>query len=395
MKKLAIISTHPIQYYAPLFQLLASGKNTEIKVFYTWGDKAKGKIFDPGFGKEREWDIPLLDGYEHEFVTNISSNPGSHHFNGIINPGLISRIKLYQPDAILVFGWNFQSHLKVMRYFKGKIPVLFRGDSTLLDRQSILKKKIRTIFLTWVYKHIDYALYVGTNNKDYFIQSGIKPKQLFFAPHAIDNKRFNDIDGIYQEKAGKMREALKISRDAVIFLFAGKMEPKKDPEILIKAFLAVNNPGAHLIIVGNGYLEKVLKESYSEVQNLHFMDFQNQSAMPVIYYAADIFVLPSVGPGETWGLAINEAMACKRAILASTKVGCAIDLVAEGKNGYIFEAGNIDSLIEKMDFFLQNKKKLWEMGEWSSNKIQHWDISVLVGSIQTILKNNLFNPGNK
>ena len=62
-KKIAIVTSHPIQYYAPLFRLLA--KKVELKVFYTWGKEALVK-FDPGFGKKVEWDIPLLDGYEYQ-----------------------------------------------------------------------------------------------------------------------------------------------------------------------------------------------------------------------------------------------------------------------------------------------------------------------------------------
>src|SRR5438067_5308801 len=123
VKKLAIVSSHPIQYNAPFFKLLAERKKIEVKVFYTWS-QAKEKVYDPGFGREREWDIPLLDGYEYEFVTNTSKNPGSHHFKGIKNPDLINKIEAWGATALLVFGWSFQSHLKCIRYFKNKIPVL-------------------------------------------------------------------------------------------------------------------------------------------------------------------------------------------------------------------------------------------------------------------------------
>ncbi|HEY0579871.1 MAG TPA: hypothetical protein VGC75_04115, partial [Candidatus Nitrosocosmicus sp.] len=87
MKRLAIVSTHPIQYYAPLFQLLASIPGVCLKVFYTWGESSVNKM-DPGFQKQIEWDIPLLEGYEYEFLVNTSDNPGTHHFNGIINPAI-------------------------------------------------------------------------------------------------------------------------------------------------------------------------------------------------------------------------------------------------------------------------------------------------------------------
>lgn len=86
MKRLAIISTHLIQYNAPLFQLLSERKNIAIKVFYTWG-QSKDAVYDARFGAVRSWDIPLLNGYEHVFVHNTSKHPDSNHFRGIINPG--------------------------------------------------------------------------------------------------------------------------------------------------------------------------------------------------------------------------------------------------------------------------------------------------------------------
>src|SRR4051812_4674321 len=102
MKKLAIISTHPIQYYAPVFKMLSEEKGLFVKVFYTWGEESVSK-FDPGFGKEIQWDIPILEGYDFEFLENKAKNPGSHHFNGIVNPAAIKRIEDFKPDVILVY----------------------------------------------------------------------------------------------------------------------------------------------------------------------------------------------------------------------------------------------------------------------------------------------------
>src|SRR5258708_36114106 len=134
MKKLAIITTHPIQYYAPVFKLLTERQQLNIKVFFTWGENAVNK-YDPGFNRKIEWDIPVLGGYAYEWVKNSSKDPGTHHFTGIVNPGIINQVDAWQPDAILVYGWGFQSHLKGIRHYKNKIPELFRGDSTLLSEQ--------------------------------------------------------------------------------------------------------------------------------------------------------------------------------------------------------------------------------------------------------------------
>src|ERR1700761_4618195 len=189
MKKLAIVTTHPIQYYAPVFQLLHQNKQIEITVFYTWGDGALKK-YDPGFGKVIDWDVDLLTGYPYEWLKNTSAKPGSHNFNGIINPDIVERIELWQPDALLIYGWAYKSHLKCMRYFKNKIPVYFRGDSTLLDNNPGLKSSLKSLFLKWVYKHVDYVFYTGTNNKQYFKKYGLTDAQLIYAPHAVDNDHF-------------------------------------------------------------------------------------------------------------------------------------------------------------------------------------------------------------
>src|SRR6185369_17198669 len=194
MARLAVVTTHPIQYNDPWFKLLGGSTSIQIRVFYTWSQTEKGPKFDPGFNRTVEWDIPMLQGYDYVFVKNVSPDPGTHHFKGIINPSLVEEINKWKPDVLLVFGWSFKSHLQCLRYFHKKVPVLFRGDSNLLNEQPGIKKLIRRVFLTWVYRHVDCGLYVGTNNKNYYKRYGLSEEQLVFAPHAIDNERFSKDD---------------------------------------------------------------------------------------------------------------------------------------------------------------------------------------------------------
>ena len=381
MQKLAIVTTHPIQYYAPLFKLLNQRKQIDIKVYYTWGEGSVKK-FDPAFGKDIDWDIPLLDGYDYEWAQNTATDPGSHHFKGIITPGLTDQIKAWKPNGILVFGWAYQSHLKVLRYFKNKVPVYFRGDSTLLDEQPGPRSLLKTVFLKWVYSHVDHAFYVGTNNKAYFKKYGMKENQLSFAPHAIDNKRF-EIDR--REEALVLRQSLGITTTNLLILFAGKFEEKKAPGLLLDAFLLLDKPNIHLLFVGNGILEDSLHNKVAGNKNIHFLDFQNQSLMPVMYQTCDLFCLPSKGPGETWGLAVNEAMACKKAVVASDKCGCAIDLVTQ-ENGIIFKSGDIHELKLALSTVTENPTILHEYGETSKSIINDWDFKHIAMSIETKVK---------
>ena len=91
-RRVAIITTHPIQYYAPWFRWIAANSSLEIKVFYLW-DFGTTTQRDPGFAQEITWDVPLLDGYDYEFVPNVSPDPGTHHFFGLQNPELLRRLK--------------------------------------------------------------------------------------------------------------------------------------------------------------------------------------------------------------------------------------------------------------------------------------------------------------
>jgi len=376
--KLAIITTHPIQYYAPVFKLLQQRGLVDVKVFYTWGEGSQQK-HDPGFNKTVNWDISLLDGYPFEWVKNISKTPGSHIFKGVINPELVEQIKKYNPDAILVYGWAYHGHLKVLRHFKGKIPVYFRGDSTLLNEKRGLKSLAKLLFLRWVYSHVDRAFYVGINNKAYFRYYGLKEKQLSFAPHAIDNARF---EADRTRDAQQLKSSLNIADSNILILYAGKFEPVKNVITLVEAFGTVDLPNVHLLLVGNGPDEDELiaYARMHDIKRLHFLNFVNQSYIPVIYQACDVFCLPSIS--ESWGLAVNEAMACGKAIIVSNKVGCAADLVAPGKNGDIFEAGNANDLAKKLRVLLKGKAALKQMGLASANIIKDWDFKTQVEAFE-------------
>jgi len=382
-KKLAIITSHPIQYNAPWFKLLAQSKLVQPKIFYTWSQAGGGAKYDPDFGKEIEWDIPLLEGYEYIFVKNIAAEPGTHHFKGLVNPTLNKEVEEWQPDAILVFGWSFDSHLRCLRYFHKKLPVLFRGDSTLLDETPGIKRQLRRLFLKWVYRHVDYALSVGSHNKDYFRKHGLREEQLIDAPHAIDNDRFMEPEEQYRREALAWRDRLGISGDDLVLLFAGKLESKKNPFFLMELAGRVGSPRLKIIITGNGILENSLKQAALPDSRIHFIDFQNQLQMPVVYRLGDVFILPSEGPGETWGLAVNEAMASGCAVMMSQKAGGSIDLVRD--NGLVFgtaEAGKCASFLEEL---AADRGKLAAMKAASRKIILTFSFEHIVTAIEALL----------
>ncbi|MDC0600426.1 glycosyltransferase family 4 protein [Flavobacteriales bacterium] len=311
MKRLAILSTHPIQYNAPLFRLLHEDDGIELHVFFskTW-EQVK---FDPDFQRDVVWDIPVSEGYPHT-TFDASSKAGK--------TSLVKAIRDFEPDAILIYGWNFPGHLATMRAFHGSISIWFRGDSHLLNPQPFWKKALRRLSLNWVYLHVDIAFTVGKANEDYYLWSGIPPIKLIRAPHSVDNDFWTQNDGQRRTEAVAWRTKLGIPSDAPIIGFAGKLEPLKQVGPLLDAVM--QTPSAHLVIAGSGPLESSLKEKAYGSNRIHFLGFINQSQMPVFYRLVDVLALVSYS--ETWGLCINEALASGTPCVISDRAGCAEDL---------------------------------------------------------------------
>jgi glycosyltransferase involved in cell wall biosynthesis len=342
VKKLAVVTTHPIQYNAPLFRELARRKQVEIKVFYTWG-QSQHKVFDKRFGIERNWDIPLLDGYEHEFIENTSRNPDSNRFMGIITPGLAESLQKYNPDAVLVYRWSVYSHLKIMRSLSGKYPIFFRGDSYIQESGNLLKNLLKKIILTHVYGRVNIAFYVGALNKAYYLKYGMKEDRLVYAPHAVDNSRFIQQSYVLEQRAAEERMKLGISDEHIVFLYAGKFYELKQLDVLIKVFKKLTGIQYKLLLYGNGEQEEELKQLAATDKRIIFQPFKNQSEMPWVYRVGNVFVLPS--QSETWGLGVNEAMACGRPAIVSRNCGCARELIVEAKTGFSFAYNNEEQML--------------------------------------------------
>jgi len=382
IKRLAIVTTHPVQYHVPWLIRLAE-KGIQLKVFYTWEQARNGIVYDPGFGRNIKWDIPLQEGYDLQFIKNSSPWSGTGHFWGIVNPGLNKEIESWRPDCLLVFGWNFYSHLQCIRHFHNKIPILFRGDSILLYEGKGIRRWARRLFLTWVYRHVDYALYVGTHNKSYYLKYGLDPSQLVYTPHAIDVDRFSEPGKASIHDSVAWKKELGIPADHLTVLYAGKMTRLKNPSFIIDLAHACKGLPLSFILVGNGRLKAALQERCKNNRKIIFLDFQNQTMMPLVYRLGDILIMPSIK--ETWGLAISEAMACGRPVMASDKVGCAVDLVQEYKTGITFNIHDIDACTRFLKYLCEDRSRLAAMGVNAANLIRRFTFTHIVDSITGLL----------
>ncbi|MDI1249709.1 MAG: glycosyltransferase family 4 protein [Lacunisphaera sp.] len=343
MSRLAIILSHPVQYYSPWFRWLRAHTPLEFRVFYLWEFGVTPRR-DPQFGTTFQWDVDLLAGYDSEFVPNVARDPGTHHFRGLDNPALTTRLAAWRPDAMLLFGYKWLSFQRVLWWARRHgVPLLFRGDSHLLGRARL--PWTSRWLLRFLYGRFAAVTFVGAANHDYFRALGVPERKLFFAPHAVDAEHFNPADAAAGAAAAALRSGLGLAGKRVV-LFAGKFTPTKQPVELLQAFVRVATAADALVFVGDG-AEKARLTALAAAHPaacVRFLPFANQSEMPARYLLADIFVLPSRGSYETWGLAVNEAMHLGVPCLVSDLVGCQRDLVRPGESGWVFPADDAAAL---------------------------------------------------
>ena len=353
MTRLAIILSHPTQYYSPWFRWLRTNTALEFRVFYLW-DFGVAARRDPQFGVTFTWDVDLLGGYESEFVPNRAARPGTERFWGMRNPALSVRLTAWRPDAILLFGYHYATHLRTIAWGRRHgVPLVFRGDSHLLGqpRPSLLKRLV----LGTLYRQFAAVTYVGVANRAYFEAFGVPADRLHFTPHAVNHEHFDPHLSVHQVAAGRLRADLGLAPGRRVVLFAGKFLPRKQPRALLEAFLSAPRPDATLLFVGEGEEKTALQARAAQTPDadVRFLPFANQSEMPARYLLADLFVLPSQGNSETWGLAVNEAMHMGRPCLVSDVVGCQRDLVTDGDTGWVFRAGDPAHLKLKLNEALE------------------------------------------
>jgi len=375
-KRLAVIASHPIQYAAPLYERLARREDIAIKVFFTW-HAGREPVEDRGFRQRIAWDIPLTTGYEFELVANTARNPGPYGFFGLRTPDLVERVIAWKPDLVLVNGWAWLSHLRALHAFaRLGIRMLFRGDSHLLDAARRgprwwLKRR----FLRRVFSWPAGFLVVGSANRAYYEAFGVDPARLHSCPHSIDVARFAEPAETLEGEAARWRRDLGISPGQTVLLYAGKFERKKRPVELMRTVGRLRRDDVVLVLVGGGELQaEIDRVAAGDPSRFRVLPFQNQSRMPVVYRLGDLFVLPSAY-GETWGLAVNEAMSCGRPVVVSNRVGCAADLV-DWHCGRIFSWNDLASLERTIDSLIADPDGLRQMGRAAAVRARSFDIAV-------------------
>jgi len=363
--RVAFLTTHPIQYQVPVFRELSRRQELDLTALFCQIPDATAQ--GDGFGVKFEWDVPLLDGYRYEVLRNIAKRPSVTAYHGCDTPEIAARIRRGDFDAIVVNGWVVKSCLQTLHACRRLgIPCIVRGEANLL--------RPRPWWKHWLHRRLvrkfSAYVYIGQANREFYKRHGAADDRLFPSPYCVDNARFSS-ESKDQGRRVRPRQRWGIEEDRVCYLFSGKFEAKKHPLELLEAFsTAVDSCGnMHLLMVGDGALRPACQR-FADERGLPvtFTGFLNQSEIADAYVAADCLVLPS-DHGETWGLVVNEAMACGRAAIVSDQVGCRQDLVIERRTGLSFPFGNWSELAGRLADLASDQCRLRRMGEAAAEQV--------------------------
>ena len=374
--RLATLVSHPIQYFSPLYREVAARPQVDLTVYYC-SRMGLDANYDPGFGQVLRWDVPLLEGYRSRFLHNVSALIKWGSFWSLINPSIVSELIRERYDALWVHGYyGLTNWLAIITAYIIGTPILLRGESNLQGSYQSRSHLGKWLLLRGLMRIISAGMYIGTKNREFYQYLGIHDDCLFFTPYSVDNNYFQKQARGLESRRNEFRRSFGVLDERPLILFAGKLIPQKQPLLLLEAYRRVREqvPCA-MLFVGDGELRPEMERYIlsNAVPDVHISGFLNQSEIPKAYVASDVFVLFST-IGETWGLAVNEAMNFGLPVLASDFVGCVGDLVRDYENGRVVCASDIDAMKGALEMLVERSAARREYGLRSQEIVSGWGL---------------------
>lgn len=348
----------------------------DLHVYYAHQASARDQA-NAGFGVPFEWDIDLFDGYSYSYLSNRARRPSVDRFFGCNTPSVRIKLRPQEFDAVLVNGWNLLCYWQAVGAAKScRLPVMVRGDSQLLTPRSLFRRTVKKLVYPRLLNRFDAFLSVGARNREYLRSFGVASELIFSTPHCVDNDFFRSSVETARLDSVELRSRFSVPADANTFLFVGKFLPRKRPLDFLSALDRLKSSGQHIwgLIVGSGPLEREIREHVSRHQTpCTLAGFLNQKQVTGAYAVADALVLPS-NAEETWGLVVNEAMACGVPAIVSDGVGCAPDLIMEGKTGFAYPDGDLEELTNRMKRLVQDRTLRIDMSRQAQIHIEGFSL---------------------
>jgi glycosyltransferase involved in cell wall biosynthesis len=386
--RIAVLNSHPIQYFAPLYAYLNAAPDLDVTALYLSDFSIRGGK-DAGFARDVRWDVDLLAGYRTVFLGEAAHKREPRGFWSLVAPQVWNELRSGRYDVVLLHGHNYVANFIALLAAKtAGLPVMMRGETHLGLPCHGIKSTLRRPLVGALYRACDRLLAIGSANAGFYRAMGVPDHKVFLVPYSVDNERFVKSADLTHRERIEVRKRYKVPADQPAVLYAAKFTRRKRPGDLLDAVkrlkLKMDRPFT-VVMAGSGELEHDLRTFCAEhrLDNVVFAGFVNQSELPTLYAASDVFVLPS--EHEPWGLAVNEAMCAGLPVVVSREVGCVADLVGDGVNGYTPAAGDINGLACALQRLLEDEDLRRRQGRESLARILGWGYEQCLEGIRSAL----------
>ena len=345
-----MVVSHPIQHYAPMYREIAAAGDVDLRVFFAcrWG---VDEYRDPDFGTSVRWDVPLLDGYEHEFLP-IDRPPTRINFRQIDNPAVGDALRRFAPDVVAVHGYALRTTWRAIAWARrNRRPVLLLSDSSVSTPVEAWKKPLKTLLVRAIYRRLDGAMAIGDRNREYHLRHGMPAERLFPGALPVDVSRLKASAGDGGKARQEIRGRFGLAAEAFVVLFSGKLAPWKRPLDLAEAVSRGKaRDGVVALFAGDGSCRAELDRYTAKFPGrVVAAGFVNQSEIARYYAAVDALAVPS--SKDPHPLVVTEAAAFGVPSILSDRCGCVgpTDVARDGETAIVYPCGDVARLAAAID----------------------------------------------
>jgi glycosyltransferase involved in cell wall biosynthesis len=357
--RVALLTEIISPYRIPVFNALARQKGIELHVIFL-------AETDP---TQRRWLV-----YKDEIEFSCEVLPAWRRrragWHILVNRGMWSALRRFRPNSILCGGYNYPAFWEALAWAKfHSVPFAAWIESTSRDQRnpSVLTEFVKRQFI----RNCSSFAVPGKSSFEYVTSMGVSAERIHTAPNAVDIRRFANLARSAREREAQCRAELGLPPR--YFVYAGRVTREKGVFQLLEAYTQLEpelRSKVGLVLVGEETARDELMKNAAKVYpgTVIFPGFAQRDQLAAFYALAEVLVFPTLS--DTWGLVVNEAMACGLPIIATDVAGCTADLVHDGENGYVIPVADVVKLAEAMAAFARDPQLASRMGELSARLIE-------------------------
>ncbi len=356
--KILIITNIPNPYRIPLFNELniqLREKGMQLKV-----------IFAAETYSRRKFVIDLNDcKFDFAFLGSGQISFGNSEKTTFRYGNLSEVLQNENPDRIIVSGFSLAT-MKVWWYtrFKNAKFLIWSGSVTTKGKGAGFLRSLQRKFLA-AYSAA-FVVY-GKRAGKYLESLGAPAEKIFKALNTVDTAFFS-------QKTAELKGNGSLSDNKHRLSYVGYLSKRKNVSQLLVCIrkLADVRQDFTLDLIGDGDNKTDLQRQVVELKledYVRFPGFKQKEELPEYYAKTDVFLFQT--GFDIWGLVLNEAMAAALPCIASPNAGAVDDLIDEGRTGFIVDFDNVELVLEKINFLLDNKEQAKTIGKNAAQFILH------------------------